>query len=64
MTNPASTAKHPIHPMLVVLPMGLWIFSLVIVMFLVEDSLHSGPGWLPSRRLIERLRGRGIANVK
>ena len=29
MTTPASIAKHPIHPMLVVFPIGLWIFSLV-----------------------------------
>jgi uncharacterized membrane protein len=29
MNTPASIAKHPIHPMIVVLPMGLWIFSLV-----------------------------------
>ncbi len=29
MQTPASIAKHPIHPMLVVFPIGLWIFSLV-----------------------------------
>lgn len=29
MTSPASIAKHPVHPMLVALPIGLWIFSLV-----------------------------------
>src|SRR5438105_4770264 len=29
MRTPASIAKHPIHPMLVPLPIGLWIFSLV-----------------------------------
>lgn len=28
MNTPASVARHPIHPMLVVLPIGLWIFSL------------------------------------
>jgi uncharacterized membrane protein len=27
MRTPASIAKHPIHPMLVTLPIGLWIFS-------------------------------------
>ena len=27
MTSPASIAKHPLHPMLVALPIGLWIFS-------------------------------------
>lgn len=29
MRSPASIAKHPIHPMLVVFPIGLWIFSLI-----------------------------------
>lgn len=29
MQTPASIAKHPIHPMLVNFPIGLWIFSLV-----------------------------------
>ena len=28
MASPASISKHPIHPMLVALPIGLWIFSL------------------------------------
>lgn len=29
MRTPANIAKHPIHPMLVPIPIGLWIFSLV-----------------------------------
>ena len=29
MKTPASIAGHPIHPMLVSLPIGLWVFSLV-----------------------------------
>jgi uncharacterized membrane protein len=29
MSSPASIKKHPLHPMLVGLPIGLWIFSLV-----------------------------------
>jgi uncharacterized membrane protein len=29
MRTPASICKRPIHPMLVVFPIGLWIFSLV-----------------------------------
>ncbi len=29
MSNPATIAKHPIHPMLVALPIGLWVFSLI-----------------------------------
>lgn len=28
MKTPASIFKHPIHPMLIVFPIGLWIFSL------------------------------------
>ena len=29
MSSPASIRRHPIHPMLVVFPIGLWIFSLI-----------------------------------
>jgi uncharacterized membrane protein len=29
MASPASVAKHPVHPMLIVFPVGLWIFSFV-----------------------------------
>ena len=29
MRTPARIAKHPIHPMLVPIPIGLWVFSLV-----------------------------------
>jgi uncharacterized membrane protein len=29
MNTPASIGRHPVHPMLVALPIGLWIFSLV-----------------------------------
>lgn len=29
MSTPASIAGHPIHPMLVSIPIGLWVFSLV-----------------------------------
>jgi uncharacterized membrane protein len=29
MRTPASIANHPLHPMLIVFPVGLWIFSLL-----------------------------------
>ncbi len=29
MTGPASIRRHPIHPMLIVFPIALWIFSFV-----------------------------------
>ena len=33
MSTPASIQKHPIHPMLVAFPIGLWGFSLVCDIF-------------------------------
>ena len=43
MRTPAGIAGHPIHPMLVPIPIGLWIFSLVC------DLIHAGgssnPAW-------------------
>src|SRR2546423_1897056 len=29
MSSPASIGKHPVHPMLVAFPIGLWVFALV-----------------------------------
>jgi uncharacterized membrane protein len=40
MRTPASLFKHPIHPMLVVFPIGLWIFSLACDLI----RLAGGPG--------------------
>lgn len=42
MRTPASISRHPIHPMLIPLPIGLWIFSLVCDLIFVlgsDDSL-------------------------
>ena len=39
---PASIAKHPIHPMLVVLPIGLWIFSFISDLIFI---LGGSPVW-------------------
>jgi uncharacterized membrane protein len=44
MSSPASIAKHPIHPMLVVFPIGLWIFSFVcdlIYLFVTRNPVWS-----------------------
>ena len=43
MRTPASIAGHPIHPMLVPLPIGLWIFSLVCD--LIAAGGNSNPAW-------------------
>lgn len=38
MRTPASIAKHPIHPMLVTVPIGLWLFSFVCDLTFVLGS--------------------------
>src|SRR5687768_4173834 len=43
MRTPASIAGHPIHPMLVPIPIGLWIFSLVCD--LIHASGSTNPAW-------------------
>ena len=43
MQTPASIARHPIHPMLVPIPIGLWIFSLVCD--LVHRFGAASPNW-------------------
>ena len=42
MSTPASIKGHPIHAMLVPLPIGLWIFALVAD---VVIHLGGGPAW-------------------
>jgi uncharacterized membrane protein len=39
MSTPASVKGHPIHPMLVALPIGLWVFSIVC-----DIVFHAGWG--------------------
>jgi len=38
MSSPASIKKHPVHPMLVGFPIGLWVFALVC------DVVHAESG--------------------
>ena len=43
MRTPASIARHPIHPMLVPFPIGLWIFSFVCDLIFAYGS--GNPVW-------------------
>lgn len=43
MRTPANIAKHPIHPMLVAIPIGLWIFSLACD--LIHTFISASPDW-------------------
>ncbi|HEY3296529.1 MAG TPA: DUF2231 domain-containing protein [bacterium] len=39
MASPASIAKHPLHPMLIAFPIGLWVFSFVSdIVFLASGN--------------------------
>src|SRR5882672_8079359 len=42
MSSPASIAKHPIHPMLVAFPIGLWVFSFLCDLVYLFGG---GAGW-------------------
>jgi len=39
MKTPASIGEHPLHPMFITIPVGLWVFSLVCdgISFVVQD---------------------------
>lgn len=43
MRTPASIDKHPIHPMLIVFPIGLWVFSLACDLIRLAGA--SGGAW-------------------
>ena len=38
MRTPANIAGHPIHPMLVTIPIGLWVFSLVCDLIAMQSA--------------------------
>jgi uncharacterized membrane protein len=44
MRTPASIYKYPIHPMLIVFPIGLWVFSLACDLFRLAGA--SGEPWI------------------
>ena len=43
MRLPANIARHPIHPMLVPIPIGLWVFALVCDLIYLGGSTN--PAW-------------------
>jgi|SRR5690242_15166605 len=43
MHTPASIARHPIHPMIIPLPIGLWVFSFICDLIFVFGS--GAPVW-------------------
>jgi uncharacterized membrane protein len=55
MQTPASVARHPLHPMLVPIPIGLWIGSLACDLWFHLSS--SPPAWLPMVALVTMVGG-------
>jgi uncharacterized membrane protein len=55
MQTPASVARHPLHPMLVPIPIGLWIGSLACDLLVHLSS--SPPAWLPMVALVTMVGG-------
>lgn len=43
MKTPARIGKHPIHPMMIALPLGLWSFSLICDLFYLTP--WKSPDW-------------------
>ena len=56
MTTPASIKGHPLHTILVALPVGLWVFALVADLAAVSTGR---PGVDDGRVLLHRRRRRG-----
>jgi len=44
MRTPASISNHPIHPMLIVFPIGLWVFSLACDLIRLAGA--PGDAWI------------------
>ena len=44
MSTPASVLRHPIHPMLIVFPLGLWIFGFIAYIVYMANGLLSWRG--------------------
>ena len=41
MRTPTNIARHPIHPMLVTIPIGLWVFSFacdIVALFVADPA--------------------------
>src|SRR5688572_16752471 len=57
MPTPASIRKHPIHPMLVGIPIGLWVFAVV------ADLVYMGGGGAAWKEVARYCIGGGIVGA-
>ena len=63
MHTPASVARHPIHPMLVPIPIGLWLFSLFCDLVHRFGAATAGIGLLVAALVCLRKSRRHVARI-
>jgi uncharacterized membrane protein len=63
MASPANIGKHPIHPMLVALPIGLWIFSLISDLIYLWRGNPVWRDWIAFYTLLGGIMGAAAAAV-
>ena len=63
MASPASIGRHPIHPMLVALPIGLWIFSLIADLIYLWRGNPVWRDWIAFYTLLGGILGAAAAAV-
>jgi uncharacterized membrane protein len=63
MRTPASIASHPIHPMLVPIPIGLWVFSLICYLVYLGGATSESWRIVAFYTMVGGVLGAGIAAV-
>ncbi|TWG79065.1 hypothetical protein L602_000800001340 [Cupriavidus gilardii J11] len=53
MRTPASIHRHLLHPMLIPVPIRLWLFSFVCDLVRVPIALLAASGWLGGKMVYE-----------
>jgi uncharacterized membrane protein len=63
MKTPANIAKHPIHPMLVTVPIGLWVMSLVCDLVRASGSANANWGIVALYTMVGGIAGALVAAI-
>lgn len=63
MSSPASVAGHPIHPMIIPFPIGLWVFSLLADLIYLWRGNPVWRDWIAFYSLLGGIIGAALAAV-
>ena len=63
MASPASIGGHPIHPMLIPFPIGLWVFSLIADVIYLWRANPVWRDWIAFYALLAGIIGAALAAV-